>query len=67
MSLQPQPTAELDRSDDKIYNAVMAMVKQVVQLKNDVNTQPASDYPNSVKVGQSLDGLVGSLFKYKMN
>lgn len=49
--LQPRPTAELDRSDDQVYTGVMAMVKQVVQLKNDVNTLPASEYPNSVKVG----------------
>lgn len=28
----------------------MAMVKQVVQLKNNVNTLPASEYPSNVKV-----------------
>uniref|UniRef100_A0AAX7V6Z6 non-specific protein-tyrosine kinase n=1 Tax=Astatotilapia calliptera TaxID=8154 RepID=A0AAX7V6Z6_ASTCA len=49
--LQPRPTAELDRSGDQVYTSVMAMVKQVVQLKNDVNTLPASEYPNAVKVG----------------
>lgn len=51
--LQPRPTAELDRSGDQVYTGVMAMVKQVVQLKNDVNTLPASEYPNAVKVGPS--------------
>lgn len=51
--LQPRPTAELDRSGDQVYTGVMTMVKQVVQLKNDVNTLPASEYPNSVKVGPS--------------
>uniref|UniRef100_A0A3Q2WXP2 non-specific protein-tyrosine kinase n=1 Tax=Haplochromis burtoni TaxID=8153 RepID=A0A3Q2WXP2_HAPBU len=49
--LQPRPTAELDRSGDQVYTSVMAMVKQVVQLKNDVNTLPSSEYPNAVKVG----------------
>lgn len=46
-----QPTAELDRSGDQVYTGVMAMVKQVVQMKNDVNTMPASEYPICVKVG----------------
>lgn len=47
---QPRPTAELDRSGDQVYTGVMLMVKQVVQLKNDVNTLPASEYPGAVKV-----------------
>lgn len=46
-----QPTAELDRSDDQVYTSVMAIVKQVVQMKNDVNAMPASEYPACVKVG----------------
>uniref|UniRef100_A0A3Q0SHZ7 non-specific protein-tyrosine kinase n=1 Tax=Amphilophus citrinellus TaxID=61819 RepID=A0A3Q0SHZ7_AMPCI len=60
--LQPRPTAELDRSGDHVYTGVMAMVKQVVQLKNDVNTLPASEYPNAVKaVGISLRSLIQSV------
>ncbi|XP_051283651.1 protein-tyrosine kinase 2-beta isoform X1 [Dicentrarchus labrax] len=56
---QPRPTAELDRSGDQVYTGVMAMVKQVVQLKNDVNTLPASEYPNAVKaVGITLRSLI---------
>ncbi|XP_015242030.1 PREDICTED: protein-tyrosine kinase 2-beta-like isoform X2 [Cyprinodon variegatus] len=56
---QPRPTAELDRSGDEVYTAVMAMVKQVVQLKNDVNTLPASEYPTAVKaVGITLRSLI---------
>lgn len=46
-----QPTAELDRSGDQVYTGVMAIVKQVVQMKNDVNAMPASEYPACVKVG----------------
>ncbi|XP_063733621.1 protein-tyrosine kinase 2-beta-like isoform X2 [Eleginops maclovinus] len=54
-----QPTAELDRSGDQVYTGVMAMVKQVVQLKNAVNTLPASEYPNAVKsVGITLRSLI---------
>uniref|UniRef100_A0A3B4FA45 non-specific protein-tyrosine kinase n=1 Tax=Pundamilia nyererei TaxID=303518 RepID=A0A3B4FA45_9CICH len=60
--LQPRPTAELDRSGDQVYTSVMTMVKQVVQLKNDVNTLPASEYPNAVKaVGISLRTLIQSV------
>lgn len=59
---QPRPTAELDRSDDQVYTGVMEMVKQVVQLKNSVNTLPASEYPSAVKVvGMSLRSLIQSV------
>uniref|UniRef100_A0AAQ4R3Y6 non-specific protein-tyrosine kinase n=1 Tax=Gasterosteus aculeatus aculeatus TaxID=481459 RepID=A0AAQ4R3Y6_GASAC len=56
----PQPTAELDRSGDQVYTAVMAMVKQVVKLKNDVNTRPPSEYPNC-EVGITLRSLIQSV------
>ncbi|CAN9498236.1 unnamed protein product [Ophioblennius macclurei] len=56
---QPRLTAELDRSGDQVYTGVMAIVRQVVQLKNDVNAMPASEYPNAVKaVGVALRSLI---------
>ncbi|XP_054598946.1 protein-tyrosine kinase 2-beta isoform X1 [Nothobranchius furzeri] len=59
---QPRPTAELDRSGDEVYTNVMAMVKQVVQLKNDVSSMPASEYPSAVKsVGITLRSLIQSV------
>ncbi|MEQ2228209.1 hypothetical protein ILYODFUR_006597, partial [Ilyodon furcidens] len=59
---QPQPTAELDRSGDEVYTAVMAMVKQVVRLKNDVSMLPASEYPTAVKaLGITLRSLIQSV------
>ncbi|XP_029977852.1 protein-tyrosine kinase 2-beta-like [Sphaeramia orbicularis] len=66
---QPRPTAELDRSSDQVYTGVMAMIRQVVQLKNEVNTLPLSEYPNAVKVVgvtlcspiQSVDQILPSL------
>ncbi|XP_077094842.1 protein-tyrosine kinase 2-beta isoform X1 [Siphateles boraxobius] len=62
VSAQPAPTAELDRTDDMVYNNVMEMVKVVVQLKNDVNTLPASEYVNGVKsVGMTLRSLIRSV------
>ena len=51
---QPTATAELDRTDDQVYVGVMAMVRDVVQLKNDVNTLPPSEYPNAVKVRRGV-------------
>ncbi|XP_077368388.1 protein-tyrosine kinase 2-beta-like [Festucalex cinctus] len=54
-----RPTAELDRSNDQVYSSVMAIVKQVVQLKNDVHMLPASEYPNAVKaIGVTLRSLI---------
>ncbi|XP_058604557.1 protein-tyrosine kinase 2-beta isoform X2 [Onychostoma macrolepis] len=62
VSAQPAPTAELDRTDDMVYHNVMEMVKVVVQLKNDVNTLPASEYVNVVKsVGMTLRSLIRSV------
>ncbi|KAI4877546.1 hypothetical protein NFI96_019012 [Prochilodus magdalenae] len=62
ISVQPAPTAELDRSEDKVYLSVMELVKVVVQLKNDVNTLPSSEYITIVKsVGMSLRDLINSV------
>ncbi|XP_076129038.1 protein tyrosine kinase 2 beta, b [Alosa pseudoharengus] len=59
ISIQPAPTAELDRSDDKVYQSVMELVKVVVQLKNDVNTTPSTEYISMVKnVGLALRALI---------
>ncbi|XP_060790516.1 protein-tyrosine kinase 2-beta isoform X2 [Neoarius graeffei] len=60
--VQPAPTAELDRSEDKVYHNVMEMVKMVMKLKNDVNTLPATEYVGVVKdVGLTLRNLIGSV------
>ncbi|KAL4623922.1 protein-tyrosine kinase 2-beta-like [Arapaima gigas] len=62
MTAQPAPTAELDRSNDQVYHFVMEMVKVVVQLKNDVNTLPPSEYVSVVKtVGLTLRSLIHSV------
>ncbi|XP_069376620.1 protein-tyrosine kinase 2-beta-like isoform X3 [Paralichthys olivaceus] len=59
---QLRPTAELDRSGDQVYTGVMEMVKQVVQLKNDISTLSASEYPSAVKaVGVTLRSLIQSV------
>ncbi|XP_053344696.1 protein tyrosine kinase 2 beta, b [Clarias gariepinus] len=62
ISVQPAPTAELDRSEDKVYRCVMDLVKVVVQLKNDVNTLPSTEYISLVKiVGMTLRDLISSV------
>lgn len=59
---QSQATAELDRSGDKVYTGVMQIVKQVVMLKNDINTLPSSEYPTAVKaLGVTLRSLMQSV------
>ncbi|XP_060773653.1 protein tyrosine kinase 2 beta, b isoform X2 [Neoarius graeffei] len=62
ISVQPTPTAELDRSEDKVYQYVMDLVKVVVQLKNVVNTLPSTEYISLVKsVGMTLRDLISSV------
>uniref|UniRef100_A0A7N8WNV9 non-specific protein-tyrosine kinase n=1 Tax=Mastacembelus armatus TaxID=205130 RepID=A0A7N8WNV9_9TELE len=59
---QPAPTAELDRSDDKVYNSVMDLVKVVVQLKNDIPVLQPEQYITTVKsVGMALRDLICSV------
>ncbi|XP_026527316.1 protein-tyrosine kinase 2-beta-like [Notechis scutatus] len=62
MSLQPTPTANLDRTDDPVYSDVMGLVKAVLRLKNEVSNHPPERYILVVKdVGLSLRKLIGSV------
>ncbi|XP_031177717.1 protein tyrosine kinase 2 beta, b [Sander lucioperca] len=62
LTAQPAPTAELDRSDDKVYQYVMELVKVVVQLKNDITDSPPEKYITVVKsVGMALRDLIRSV------
>ncbi|XP_078131401.1 protein tyrosine kinase 2 beta, b [Sander vitreus] len=62
LTAQPAPTAELDRSDDKVYQYVMELVKVVVQLKNDITDSPPEKYITIVKsVGLALRDLIRSV------
>ncbi|XP_023258768.1 protein-tyrosine kinase 2-beta-like [Seriola lalandi dorsalis] len=59
LTAQPAPTAELDRSDDKVYKSVMDLVKVVVQLKNDITELQPDEYITIVKsVGMALRDLI---------
>ncbi|KAK5903616.1 hypothetical protein CgunFtcFv8_007379 [Champsocephalus gunnari] len=62
LTAQAAPTAELDRSDDKVYLYVMDLVKVVVQLKNDIIDAPPEKYITIVKsVGMALRDLIRSV------
>ncbi|KAH0622931.1 hypothetical protein JD844_025847 [Phrynosoma platyrhinos] len=50
MSLQPNPTANLDRTDDAVYSNVMDLVKAVLKLKNEVSNHPPERYILAVKI-----------------
>ncbi|KGL84837.1 Protein-tyrosine kinase 2-beta, partial [Tinamus guttatus] len=61
-SLQPAPTANLDRTDDAVYGNVMELVRSVLQLKNEISRLPPEGYILAVKnVGLSLRKLLGSV------
>uniref|UniRef100_A0A673BUP8 non-specific protein-tyrosine kinase n=1 Tax=Sphaeramia orbicularis TaxID=375764 RepID=A0A673BUP8_9TELE len=62
LAAQPAPTAELDRTDDKVYHCVMDLVKVVVQLKNDIPGLQPEQYITIVKsVGMALRDLIRSV------
>ncbi|XP_056283389.1 protein tyrosine kinase 2 beta, b isoform X2 [Pseudoliparis swirei] len=62
LTAQPAPTAELDRSEDKVYQYVMDLVKVVVQLKNDITEVPPEKYITIVQsVGMALRDLIRSV------
>ncbi|XP_063771098.1 protein-tyrosine kinase 2-beta isoform X2 [Pseudophryne corroboree] len=61
-SIQTAPTANIDRTDDNVYQGVMELVKSVLQLKNDIYQLPPEGYVNVVKnVGLMLRKLIGSV------
>lgn len=51
-SIQPAPTANLDRTDDTVYSNVMDLVRAVLQLKNEISLLPPEGYILVVKVGR---------------
>ncbi|XP_017282790.1 protein tyrosine kinase 2 beta, b [Kryptolebias marmoratus] len=62
LKAQAAPTAELDRTDDRVYETVMDLVKVVVQLKNDVPEMPPEQYITIIKsVGMALRDLIHSV------
>ncbi|ELK29391.1 Protein-tyrosine kinase 2-beta [Myotis davidii] len=60
--LSIQPTANLDRTDDMVYDNVMDLVQAVLDLKNKLCQLPPEAYVMVVKnVGLTLRKLIGSV------
>ncbi|KFU93036.1 Protein-tyrosine kinase 2-beta [Chaetura pelagica] len=60
--IHPTPTANLDRTDDRVYSNVMDLVRAVLKLKNEISLLPPEGYILVVKnVGLSLRKLIGSV------
>ncbi|XP_051868619.1 protein-tyrosine kinase 2-beta isoform X2 [Pristis pectinata] len=60
--IHPAPTANLDRTGDKVYPLVMELVKAVLHLKNQVYQLPTEEYIHLVKtVGINLRNLTSSV------
>lgn len=54
--ISPPPTANLDRSNDKVYENVTGLVKAVIEMSNRIQPAAPEEYVPMVKVG-SLSSL----------
>lgn len=61
--ISPPPTANLDRSNDKVYENVTGLVKAVIEMSSKIQPAPPEEYVPMVKVwGQCLkSGFISSL------
>lgn len=49
--ISPPPTANLDRSNDKVYENVTGLVKAVIEMSNRIQPAAPEEYVPMVKVG----------------
>lgn len=61
--ISPPPTANLDRSNDKVYENVTGLVKAVIEMSSKIQPAPPEEYVPMVKVrGHCLNsGFISSL------
>lgn len=52
--ISPPPTANLDRSNDKVYENVTGLVKAVIEMSNRIQPAAPEEYVPMVKVGSTL-------------
>lgn len=52
--ISPPPTANLDRSNDKVYENVTGLVKAVIEMSSKIQPAPPEEYVPMVKVMESL-------------
>nr|XP_020660201.1 focal adhesion kinase 1 isoform X6 [Pogona vitticeps] len=50
--ISPPPTANLDRSNDKVYENVTGLVKAVIEMSSKIQPAPPEEYVPMVKVGE---------------
>lgn len=48
--ISPPPTANLDRSNDKVYENVTGLVKAVIEMSSRIQPAPPEEYVPMVKV-----------------
>ena len=51
--ISPPPTANLDRSNDKVYENVTGLVKAVIEMSSKIQPAPPEEYVPMVKVRSS--------------
>lgn len=52
--ISPPPTANLDRSNDKVYENVTGLVKAVIEMSSKIQPAPPEEYVPMVKVTEAL-------------
>lgn len=51
--ISPPPTANLDRSNDKVYENVTGLVKAVIEMSSKIQPAPPEEYVPMVKVTET--------------
>lgn len=59
--ISPPPTANLDRSNDKVYENVTGLVKAVIEMSSKIQPAPPEEYVPMVKVMDAFNLLSSSL------
>jgi len=60
--MEPTPTADLDRSNDKVYDCTTCVVKAIMELTQGVQKPGRVEYLELVRnVGLELRNLLGSV------
>lgn len=66
--ISPPPTANLDRSNDKVYENVTGLVKAVIEMSSKIQPAPPEEYVPMVKVTDALKlqnaSLSSTAFKF---
>lgn len=50
--ISPPPTANLDRSNDRVYENVTGLVKAVIEMSSKIQPAPPEEYVPMVKVSR---------------